>query len=220
MTEGKKWLLIIVLFAVAGCVALGNGMFRIPTTATQAASSITLAVPQVKQRHAQRDTHSYSVVGKPTLTIAFINRVLSTAGSPAAGKGQALYNLGVKYGIDPAFALAFFRHESSFGQAGEASSTLSLGNLRCIPDAACLNTSGQTCQPNQSCYAAFPAWEAGFEAWYKLIRTLYINVWKLTTIDQIIPRYAPPSDNNNDDAYIASLKHAIDTWRTGKVVLS
>ncbi|HLX40890.1 MAG TPA: hypothetical protein VKR42_10165, partial [Ktedonobacteraceae bacterium] len=55
-------------------------------------------------------THSgpYSVIGKPTITADFINRVLSAYNSPAAGKGQSLYDLGVKYGIDPAFALAFF----------------------------------------------------------------------------------------------------------------
>ena len=151
-------------------------------------------------------TGPYSVLGKPTITVDFINRVLANANSPAAGKGQALYDLGLKYGIDPAFALAFFQHESSFGKAGEARSSLSLGNLRCIPDAQCTDN-----------YAWFPSWEAGFEAWYKLIRNLYVAVWGLTTVDQIIPRYAPPADNNNDDAYIASLKHSLDTWHSGQI---
>ena len=151
-------------------------------------------------------TGPYSVLGKPTITVDFINRVLANANSPAAGKGQALYDLGVRYGIDPAFALAFFQHESSFGKAGEARSSLSLGNLRCIPDAQCTDN-----------YAWFPSWEAGFEAWYKLIRNLYVAVWGLTTVDQIIPKYAPPADNNNDDAYIASLKHSLDTWHSGQV---
>ncbi len=53
----------------------------------------------------------YAVLGKPTITADFINQVLASYNSPAAGKGQALYGLGVKYGIDPAFALAFFMHE-------------------------------------------------------------------------------------------------------------
>ncbi len=152
-------------------------------------------------------TGPYSVLGQPSVTADFINRVLANAGSPAAGKGQALYDLGVKYDIDPAFALAFFQHESSFGKAGEARSSLSLGNLRCIPDAQCTDN-----------YAWFPSWEAGFEAWYKLIRNLYVAVWGLTTVDQIIPKYAPPADNNNDDAYIASLKNSLDTWHAGQLV--
>ena len=149
-------------------------------------------------------TGPYSVLGKPTITVNFINQVLASYNSPAAGKGQALYDLGVQYGIDPAFALAFFMHESTFGTAGEARSSLSLGNLRCIPNFECRDN-----------YAWFPTWEAGFKAWYSLIRNLYVADWGLTTVDQIIPRYAPPSDNNNDSAYIASLKHAIDTWHAG-----
>ncbi len=162
-------------------------------------------------------TGPYSVLGNPSITADFINRVLATNGSPAAGKGQQLYDLGKKYGIDPAFALAFFQHESSFGKAGEAATTLSLGNLRCIPDAACVNQSGQQCQDGQSCYAGFPTWEAGFEAWYKLIRNLYVAVWGLTTVDQIIPKYAPTADHNDEAAYIGALKHELDAWHAGQL---
>lgn len=162
-------------------------------------------------------TGPYSVLSKPTISAAFINQILSAYNSPAAGKGQQLYDLGVQYGIDPAFALAFFQHESSFGKFGEANTTLSLGNLRCIPNAACINSSGQTCAPGDSCYAAFPTWEAGFEAWYKLIRNLYVAGWGLSTIPQIIPKYAPSADNNNEAAYIASVEHSIDVWHSGQI---
>ncbi len=151
-------------------------------------------------------THSgpYSVISKPTITVDFINRVLAAYNSPAVGKGQELYDLGVKYGIDPAFALAFFMHESSFGTAGMARVTLSLGNLRCIPSVPCNNG-----------YAQFGSWEQGFDAWYKLIRNLYVAQWGLVTVDQIIPVYAPSSDHNNVNGYIAALKHTIDTWHAG-----
>lgn len=44
---------------------------------------------------------SYVVTGTPTISASFINRVLAAYGSPARGHGQALYSLGVKYGIDP-----------------------------------------------------------------------------------------------------------------------
>ncbi|HEX4202825.1 MAG TPA: glucosaminidase domain-containing protein [Ktedonobacteraceae bacterium] len=153
----------------------------------------------------------YSVLGKPTLSVAFINQVLGSYGSPAAGKGQALYDLGVKYQIDPAFALAFFFHESGFGTAGEARKTLSLGNLRCIPNAACVDRNPD----GTGGYASFPTWEAGFEAWYKLIRNLYVAQLGLVTVDQIIPTYAPTADHNNEAAYIGSLKHELDVWHAG-----
>jgi Mannosyl-glycoprotein endo-beta-N-acetylglucosaminidase len=146
----------------------------------------------------------YSVLGKPTISADFINRVLTSYNSPAAGKGQTLYDMGVKYGIDPAFALAFFMHESSFGTQGEARVSLSLGNLRCIPNYKC-----------QDGYAWFSSWDDGFQAWYELIRNLYVSQWGLTTVSQIIPKYAPTSDNNDEAAYIAALKHAIDTWHAG-----
>jgi hypothetical protein len=154
-------------------------------------------------------TGPYSVLGKPTLTVAFINEVLASYHSPAAGKGQALYDLGVKYGIDPAFALAFFLHESSMGTTGVARTTLSLGNLRCIPDRPCIDTG------NNGSFAQMYSWEDGFEQFYKLIRNLYVAKWGLATVDQIIPVYAPSSDHNDVQAYIAALKHAIDTWHQG-----
>ncbi len=158
---------------------------------------------------ATQPTGSYSVLGKPTISAAFINRVLASYNSPAAGKGQVLYNLGINYGIDPAFALAFFMHESSFGTQGVARFSLSLGNLRCISNFKCLDG-----------YAWFPTWESGFEAWYSLIRTLYVSEWKLTTVSQIIPKYAPAADNNDEAAYIASVEHSIATWRTGTVMVN
>jgi hypothetical protein len=158
-----------------------------------------------------QQTGPYSVLGKPTVSAAFINRVLATYNSPAAGKGQVLYDLGVKYGIDPAFALAFFMHESSFGTAGEAMKTLSLGNLRCIPNFACVDQ-------DHGGYASFSSWEAGFQAWYELIRNYYVAQRGLTTVDKIIPTYAPTADHNNEAAYIASLKHALDTWHAGMLM--
>ena len=222
MTWGQKLPWIVGLLIVAGFVVLGSGMLNAPV-ATGNVSKLTDSVQlsaqhQASGKHSSVRVTSYSVIGKPSLSVDFINRVLAAYGSPAVGKGQALYDLGVKYGIDPAFALAFFQHESTFGKAGEANTTLSLGNLRCVPDAACINTSGQQCQPQQSCYAAFPTWEAGFEAWYKLIRTLYVSAWGLTTVDQIIPKYAPTADHNDEANYIASLKHSLDTWHAGEVI--
>ena len=153
-------------------------------------------------------TGPYSVLGKPTITADFINKVLASYNSPAAGKGQDMYNLGVKYGIDPVFALAFFMHESLFGTTGEARATLSLGNLRCIPTRPCIDQ-------NRGGYAQMNSWVDGFEQWYKLIRNLYVAQWGRVTVNQIIPKYAPNSDGNNEAGYIAILKHEIDTWHAG-----
>ncbi len=117
--------------------------------------SFVFSTPQQSAQAAsfsQDQGDPYSVLGVPTISPAFINSVLAAAHSPAVGKGQALYDDGVKYGIDPVFALAFFEHESSFGTTGIARYSLSLGNLRCIQGAVCRDN-----------FAWFPTWEAGFE---------------------------------------------------------
>jgi hypothetical protein len=173
---------------------------------------VLLLVPS--QAHAQAYTNatlvqqasSYSVLGSPTVSAAFMNQVLAANHSPAAGKGQALFDYGVQYGVDPVYALAFFMHESSFGTTGIAQYTRSLGNLRCIPIYSCYNG-----------FSSFPTWEAGFEAWYQLIRNVYVDTWHLVTIEQIIPTYAPSSDNNNVGAYINAVESAIDGWRSGQI---
>lgn len=159
-------------------------------------------------RAAPQPSGTYTLAGPPTVSPALIDLVLTSYHSPAAGKGQALYDDGIEYGIDPVYALAFFFHESTFGTAGIARTTLSLGNLRCIPDAACIDG-----------FAAFPSWEAGFVAWYRLIRTLYIDSWGLTTVEEIIPRYAPASDHNDVAGYIRAVETAVDTWRSEQLRL-
>ena len=149
---------------------------------------------------------SYSVIGQPTISAEFINRVLSANSSPAAGTGQAIFDLGVKYNIDPVFAMAFFEHESSFGTTGVARVTLSPGNIRASAGYAQIEG-----------YRAYRSWTAGFEDWYKLIKNLYIGQWGLTTVEQIVPVYAPSSDNNDVAAYISAVENAVDQWRSGVV---
>jgi hypothetical protein len=196
----------------------------------QARSQIAAWGMAISQEHAQTQRHNivatnqvaggaYVVVGKPSISAQFADTILCTWRSPACGLGQALYDYGVQYGIDPVFALAFFMNESTFGTQGEARITLALGNERCIADRPCINTAGGACQRGQSCYAQFYSWQDGFQHWYELIRNLYVDQWGLTTVDQIIPRYAPSSDGNNERHYISVIKRTVDLWRAGKVAL-
>lgn len=148
------------------------------------------------------------MIGKPSLNASFVNRVLAQAHSPAAGTGQTLYALSVTSGIDDAYALAFFQHESNFGTTGIARVTHSLGNIRCSPGYVCQNG-----------YRSYATWQAGYADWYTLIRTLYIEQWHLSTVAQIVPVYAPASDGNDVTAYITAIEHDVTTWRAGNVIL-
>lgn len=143
-----------------------------------------------------------TVVGGPTISPAQINAVLAAYGSPMAGDGQALYNLGVRYGIDPAYCLAFFVHESSAGTQGEAVLTHNLGNIRAIAGL-----------PSLDGYRYFDTWLDGAKAWYELISGLYIKQWKLATVGQIIPVYAPSGDSNDPTAYIDGVNQLVAEWR-------
>jgi hypothetical protein len=163
---------------------------------------------------AARSDASYTLVGAPTITADFMNQVLASYHSPAAGTGQALYDLGVHFGIDPVYALAFFQHEDSFGETGWGAVNHSLGNSRCYGWSVC-----------QGGYRYYATWEDGYQDWYNLILNGYVRgqvtKWIVghvcTTVDEIVPVYAPSSDHNNVAGYTAAIKHAVDGWRQGKI---
>lgn len=144
----------------------------------------------------------FDVRSKPTITPEQIDRVLAAYDSPMNGDGRQLYELGVKYGIDPAFCLAFFVHESAAGTRGEAVLTHNLGNIRAIAGA-----------PSLDGYRYYDTWLEGAESWYRLISSLYVQDWGLSTVDAIIPVYAPSADSNDPAAYIADVEQLVSSWR-------
>ena len=150
------------------------------------------------------DNHTDTVLGLPTITAEKIDSVLKSYNSPAQGTGQIFYNLGLKYDIDPAYALAFFIHESSAGTQGVAKVTKSIGNIRA--------TVGYDSYQG---FRKYSSWESGIEDWYKLIKELYIDGWKLSKVENIIPVYAPVEDNNDTRAYIQQVNNLVASWRNG-----
>ncbi len=194
---------LVILVLVGGGSWLGSALTSTLNTPTSAGAT-------------------YSLAGEPSVSADFINRVLVRYHSPAVGEGQTVYDDGVKYGIDPVFALAFFMHESSFGSTGEALSSLSIGNLRCVGTG--YEDLHPSCRDN---FAWFSSWDDGIEAWYRLIKNGYVqggintfigrNACPCVTVAQIIPVYAPRSDHNDEAAYIAAVEQEVDTWRSGEV---
>jgi len=167
--------------------------------AAQPVTSASKRSAAAQPAHLASHANGYSVVGLPTVSASLINHVLCSASSPACSTGAALYAYGIQYGIDPAYALAFFEHESSFGTTGVARVTRSLGNIRCTPGYACIDG-----------FRAYATWQAGYLDWYRLIRSLYVNQWHLTTVEQIIPVYAPYDPR----AYISAVEQAVNQWRS------
>jgi hypothetical protein len=158
------------------------------------------AAPPVAAAAANDET--FDVRHTPSITVAKIREVLQSYNSPAVGSAEAMYRLGIEYGIDPAFCLAFFIHESTAGTQGVARVTKSVGNIRTTPG-----------YEDYQGFRKYATWEDGIEDWYILIRDLYIGEWGLTTVDAIIPVYAPTSDGNNVDNYVSTVKRLVRGWR-------
>lgn len=198
----RKVIAVLLLLALLATVLLAyrSGKFSL---ANFASSSVNISAQLVNQVNANS---CYCITGKPTISASFINQVLAYYHSPASRLGGSLYSLGVRYGINPVYALAFFMHESRLGLAGVARYSLSLGNIRCSAGYRCIDG-----------YRAYSSWSNGFQDWYKLLRNLYVDTWHLITVEQIIPTYAPPGDHNNVRAYIAALETAVRTWDSGEV---
>jgi hypothetical protein len=187
-------LVVVCLLWSLACSALMGQSVSIPSVS----AVLSLAAPATP-------SGSSSVVGRPSLSAAFINRVLAVSHSPAVGLGQAMVADSLHFHIDDVFALAFFWHESQFGRLGVAVVTHSLGNIVC--------TSGYP-----SCvgrFRSYASWQAGCLDWFHLLATEYLPRG-LTTVEQIVPVYAPASENDVS-AYIMAVVSAVKTWRSGRL---
>jgi hypothetical protein len=138
----------------------------------------------------------------PSVDVALIRRVLQSYHSPAVDEAQSFYDFGVARGIDPAWCLAFFIMESGAGTQGVATTTFSVGNIRALPG-----------EPEFEGYRRYANWREGIADWYRLIDEVYIRDRGETTIDAIVPVYAPAHDQNDTEAYIRTVKRLVARWR-------
>jgi cell wall-associated NlpC family hydrolase len=157
-------------------------------------------------------TNPWSVTGPASVSAAQIDSILAANSSPAAGHGATFVAMGARYGIDPVFALAFFAYESTFGRdpfhrLPDGSHTHNIGNITCSP-----NWNG----PCKGRFRIYASWEQGIEDWFRLIRRAYVDAG-YTTIDTIIPRYAPPFENTTD-LYLSVTRARVSAWRAASTV--
>lgn len=204
-SSGLVWIVVLLIAIVVGVASLNAAKVVHPV--------------QTSSVQPTQPTGGYSIYGKPSLSANQVNAILKYYGSPAIGTGQEFYADSLQYGIDDAVPLAFFFNESTMGTDGMARSTLAIGNERCIPDRACVNTLGAPCQSGQSCYAQMTSWSDGVDHWYQLLSGPVYRGDGLTTIEMIIPRYAPSGDNNVPSHYITTVETCVNVWRSGKVAI-
>lgn len=133
-------------------------------------------------------------------------RVLQKFNSPCAPIAAECYDTITSTGLDPAVALAFFAHESTFGTRGVAVETLNWGNVRKAfkPERA-VGTHPRN-------FVIFRSWQDGLRDWCERINARYIDERGLDTVEKAIPVYAPSSDGNNVQAYIDKVTRLVSTW--------
>jgi hypothetical protein len=144
---------------------------------------------------------SLAAAGDPSLDAATVDRILAAYGSPLRGHGPDLVALSRAYQVDDAVALAFFVMESRAGTEGEAVATRSFGNLRPMPN-----------EPQRDGYRLYHSWLDGASEWFAVIRHLYLNQYKLGTVEAIVPVYAPSTDSNDPTAMIGGIRQLVACW--------
>lgn len=142
------------------------------------------------------------ISGVPSLEGKLVDRILAAYGSPLQGHGNEIAALSARYRIDDAVALAFFIMESRAGTQGEATLTRNVGNLRPMPDAPALDG-----------YRLYQSWMMGVTEWFQVMHTLYLDQLKLATIEEVVPVYAPASDDNDPATMIAGIHQLVACWR-------
>lgn len=158
----------------------------------------------------------------PDMTeLAFIG-VLKAAGSPALSSAHAVYQECVKRRVSPAFLLAMFQHESGYGLHGWAAKTFSWGNTRppsfgAIPTVVFDQDSGdwyywEGARPSGRRYlCAYRDWiDGGVSTVARFVE--HAPYAGKTTVEEIIPVWAPSSDGNDTARYIAAVLASMAQW--------
>jgi hypothetical protein len=147
--------------------------------------------------------YDLTFINAPRISAGQFTRVLRHIGSPALREAADLYQTCINFGVDPAVALAFFRHESSCGTTGVARSTLNWGNIRRSQGRAIRVEGG---------WAYYATWKDGLADWCQLITAQYCTRWKLTIVRLALARYAPTSDGNAPAKYINAVLADVSAW--------
>ncbi|MEM4342808.1 MAG: N-acetylmuramoyl-L-alanine amidase [Candidatus Caldarchaeum sp.] len=146
------------------------------------------------------------VVGvPPSIDEATFVRLLREGNSPAAPEGKESYAAVAALGVDPLFALATFWHESRFGTAGIVRE-YDLKN----PGATRSSRTGvgsPVAVPGRGQFWRYPSWTEGFrDLAYRLVDPTFVYAKRgATTVEAIIPLWAPASDGNRPEAYIRAV---------------
>jgi hypothetical protein len=166
-----------------------------PTSRAQRAKAIPSAAPPTVDVAGEMQ-----VAGPASVDTAVVDAALRREGSPLAGLGETIVAEGRHWGIDPVYLVAFVTYFDAGAPLPVAAHNV--GHIRAVGAETAING-----------YRVFPTWQAGIDAWYRLIATLYVRRWGLTTLDRIVPVYAPGSGRRSVEAELNTLRAAVEALR-------
>jgi N-acetylmuramoyl-L-alanine amidase len=145
-------------------------------------------------------------VGADMSEAAFL-AVLRAASSPVSdGAARQVYSYCLARTLSPAYLLAMFHHESTYGRFGSAAETHSWGNTR--PPSFGVPHLGVT----ERTFSKYANWVDGGVS--TVARHFdYAPYLGKNTVRQIIPTWAPPIENSTE-RYIAAVLADIEKWVT------
>lgn len=147
---------------------------------------------------------NYNLWAMPTIDPATIEKVLARHKSPSRGLGQDLYDVCSESGVDPAFILAMYSHESNFGNAGVATKTKAWGNVR--PGS---HWEGKT---QKGAIGEFRSYETHLDGMKDMVNTLLLHYTQKDTPTQVVNKYAPSSENDVAE-YVKQIKDSMNHFR-------
>ncbi|HLW01716.1 MAG TPA: hypothetical protein VKT82_23870 [Ktedonobacterales bacterium] len=143
-----------------------------------------------------------SIFQHPTISVVEVSRVLQSVNSPILPYAGDVYAYGIQYGIDPVFALAFWMKESREASDGSVAAV----------DHNPGYTEGLGTDTRVGRWAYWATWPEGIAGWYRYMRVFFIDGLGLTTVESILPIYAPSTENNTS-GYIAFVLQKVADWR-------
>jgi N-acetyl-anhydromuramyl-L-alanine amidase AmpD len=154
-----------------------------------------------------------AIAGSSQMSQEAFKQVLIAANSPAAAEADAMYAALIASGVRAELLLAFFQHESQYGKLGICHDydTRNPGNVRSPEQAG----AGAIIETRGGPFAKYPNWTAGTQDWAARLRGPKYAGSGLTTVRQVIPKYAPSSDNNQPESYIRAVLASVARWTAG-----
>ncbi len=201
----RRWWFVVAVIFTVGILSFSS-IRNLPTLLGPWYAPLSEVLPFLPP--PARPIGDYHLRGAPSLSAERIDDILASYGSPATGTGEAWVEQGKRYNIDPAYALAFFIHESTAGThpnwAGlkeDGSTTHNVGNIICAGYPRCHGR-----------FRDYQSWEEGIADWFRLIDVEYIRGRGTETVDEILPIYAPAFENDVE-GYANAVKQMVDSWK-------